>query len=68
MLLHGEKVMLDKAVSWVSIVSSPMAVYLTSFWVNVEPAVRVIVVIGTFAVTVIVNWKKLKSQIREWTR
>jgi hypothetical protein len=73
MIKQGSHIVMDKLVTWTSIISNPLALWLTSFWVNVEPMVRVLTVIGTFLITILINWdkitkniEKIKSQINEW--
>jgi len=35
---------------------------------DVEVVIRIVVLIGTFAITLIVNWEKLIRQINKWRK
>ena len=64
-LLHGTT--MNNITSWIFLPINSLVVAWSAI-TDAEVVIRIVVLIGTFAITLIVNWEKLIKQINKWRK
>jgi len=58
---------MNNITSWIFLPINSLVVAWSAI-TDAEVVIRIVVLIGTFAITLIVNWEKLIKQINKWRK